>query len=110
MTESTNDQELTPELEQETKSDPLEHVRGSTLRSLSDVYHLHAELLDEQRGVLNDLRSQLAQVEQQSQTLTDQGRHLEEVVRQAEERIQTGQAPIDTKPTRRFGHEKGPGF
>ncbi|SRR6266516_1907524 len=99
-----------PELADDEGQDPLAHVRGSGMRSVADQYHLHAELLDEQRGVLNDLRAQVDHLEKASTHILEQASHLEETVRQSEERIKTGEAPIDTKPTKRFGGEKGPGW
>jgi predicted nucleic acid-binding Zn-ribbon protein len=110
MTMPDDNDDLTPELEPSDTQDPIQHVRSSGMRSLADTYHLHAELLDEQRGVLNHLKEQVDKLASSATDMNDQARKLEETVRQAEERIQTGQAPVDTKPRKRFGNEKGPGF
>ncbi|MFL5694061.1 MAG: hypothetical protein ACJ795_19900 [Ktedonobacteraceae bacterium] len=106
--EAQKDETVRVELaESGNKSDPVSSVENAQLRSLSDVYRHHAEILDEQRGQHEGLKQLHGSLKDLFDQLGASVREWQEFVMQEKARAEEQRPPVGGKPKKPFG---GPGF
>lgn len=96
--------ELVPERDD---ADPLQELRAAELASLGDAYHMHAELLDEQRTHTAELTGLAGSLSDAAARLTEAIDRFRSFAEEERAHIEEKRPPIDTTPKRGFG---GPGF